>query len=159
MMENAGCKFVRMDCTWDSVETTAGQYDFSAQDSLVDACTAHGIRVLYVLDYGNSLYGTDPTSATWQQGFANFAAAAAAHYAGDGVVWELWNEPNGGLGLSGMSNANTYMAMANKAIPAMRAADTVNGDCTIIGPALSGIDTNYLTTCFQTGLAQPGGRG
>ena len=151
MIQAAGCKYVRMDCTWAGIETTAGQYNFSGTDSLVTACAARGIRVMYILDYGNSLYGSDYTATAWQQGFTNFAKAAAAHYAGDGVIWELWNEPDGG----GNMSANTYMALANQAIPAMRAADTIEGDCTILGPAVSCINSagqSYLTTCFSQGL-------
>ena len=133
MIQAAGCKVVRMDCTWDQIETTAGQYNFAAEDSLYNACAARGIRVMYVLDYGNSLYGTDPTSAAWQQGFTNFAAAAAAHYKGDGNhMGDLERTTTGGV--SGMSNANTYMALAKQAIPAMRQADP---NCTIVGPAVS----------------------
>ena len=66
MIQAAGCKFVRMDCTWAGIETTADQYNFSGTDSLVTACAARGIRVMYILDYGNQLYGNDPTSAAWQ---------------------------------------------------------------------------------------------
>ena len=132
MIQAAGCKFVRMDCTWSAIETTANHYNFSAQDSLVTACAARGIRVMYILDYGNSLYGSDYTAASWQQGFSNFAKAAAGRYAGDGVVWELWNEPDGG----GDMDANTYMTLANQAIPAMRAADTIKGIARSWGPRL-----------------------
>ena len=41
------------------------------------------------------------------------------------------------------------MAMVKQAIPAMRTADP---NCTIVGPALAGIDTSFLTTCCQQGL-------
>jgi hypothetical protein len=53
MIQAAGCKVVRMDCTWDQIETTAGQYNFAAQDSSYNACAARGIRVMYILDYSN----------------------------------------------------------------------------------------------------------
>ena len=151
MMQAAGCKFIRYDTEWDQIETTVGHYNWVLPDGLITACADRGMRLLYILDYGNSLYGTNPDSSSWRQGFANFAAAAAARYAGDGVVWELWNEPNAGLGLPGMSNAYTYMALANKAIPAMRAADP---NCTIVAPAFANMtgNTSWLTTCFQKGL-------
>ena len=104
------------------------------------------VKLLYILDYGNSLYGgTNFASAAWRQDFTNFAAAAAARYKGDGVVWELWNEPNG----TGGPTADQYMALANQVVPAIRNADT---NSTIIGPATSTIDTSYLTSCFSYGL-------
>ena len=148
MIQAAGCKFVRMDCPWVGIEMTKGQYVFSDEDSLVSACAARGIRVIYNLDYSNSLYGSDYTSAAWQQGFTNFAWAAATHYKGDNIMWEVLNEPDGGV-----MSASTYMTLAKQAIPAMRQADP---NCTILGPAVSNIDAsigqNYLTTCFQQGL-------
>ena len=103
MIKAAGCNVVRMDCTWDQIETTAGQYNFGLPDQLYYDAKPRGIRPMFILDYGNSLYGTDYTSTAWQQGFANFAAAAAAHYKGSNVIWEIWNEPN-----SGSMDATTY---------------------------------------------------
>ena len=145
MIQAAGGKFVRMDCVGTGIETTAGQYNWAGfgRGSLVNACTARGIRVLYILDYGNNLYGSDPTSAAWRPAFANFAAAAAGHYRGGSSIWEVWNEPDGSTGLN--SDANTYMAIAEKTIPAMRAADP---NCTIVGPAVS-----YLGTRASSRLA------
>ena len=51
------------------------------------------------------------------------------------------------------SNASQYMAMANLAVPAMRAAD---GSSTIWGPDISNAEyavTNFLKPCLQQGLA------
>ena len=149
MIQAAGCKFVRMDLAWDQVETKAGQYDFSNFDQLVRQASARGIRVLAILNFGNSLYGTDPGQETWRTGFSNFAAAAAAHYKGKGNVYELWNEPDGTFWPGG-SNPSQYMALANKAIPAMRAADST---CKIIGPATcSATDVDFCKYVFQNGL-------
>ena len=153
MIQAAGVKLVRMDCIWDNIETTtAGQYNFAPQDSLVNACAARGIRVLFVLnDYGSPIYGNDPSSAAWQQGFTNFAAAAAGRYKANNVLWEMFNEPNAGLFPGGSTDPNLYMNVVKQAVPAMRAADS---QATILGPALGygGNDTAYLTTCAEQGL-------
>ena len=154
MIQASGCKFVREDLMWGQVETTAGQYDFASTgiDALYDACAARGIRILFTLDGSSpSWYSSDPTSASWKQGFTNFAAAAAAHFNGGSNLYEIWNEPDGG-GIQGNTNAGTYMAIAKLAVPAMRQADP---SCTIVGPAVSYIGSggrSWLTTCFQQGL-------
>ena len=148
MIQVAGARFVRMDLAWNWVETTKGVYNFSGGDALYQACAARGIRVLFILDYGNSLYGTDPTQAAWLQGFTNYAAAAATHYKGDNIIWEIYNEPNTAFWPTG-SHAGQYMALVNQVVPALRAADP---SCTIVAPALSGFDYAFLTTCFQDGL-------
>ena len=118
MTQAAGCKFVRMDLTWACLESsTPGTYNFADADTLYNACAARGIRINFILDYDNPLvYPTDHNSATWRQAFTNYATAAAAHYKGGNVLWELWNEPDGNFG-----PADQYMALAQQAIPAMRA--------------------------------------
>ena len=136
-----------MDLPWNSVETTQGVYNFAASDALYRACAARGIHVMFILDYGNSLYGNDPTSATWLNGFTNYAAAAAAHYEGDGNIWEVWNEPD--VTWPTGSNPTQYMNLVDQVVPAMRAADP---NSTIVAPALSGFNTAYMQTCFSGGL-------
>ena len=150
MTQAADCKFVRMDLTWASLESsTPGTYNFADADTLYNACAARGIRINFILDYDNPLvYPTDHNSDTWRQAFTNYATAAASHFKGEGVLWELWNEPDGNFG-----PAVQYMALAQQVIPAMRQADS---GCTIVAPALSGItsvtNTSYLQSCIQQGL-------
>ena len=121
-------------------------------DQLSNACAADGIRILWVLDYSNPLYGNDYTSAAWQTAFTNFAKATATHFAGEGNIWEVWNEPNN----FGPLDAGTYMTLANQVVPAIRGADT---SATIVGPAIASNDTSFLSTCFSAGVAQPCGCG
>src|SRR5437868_12353189 len=56
MIAAAGFGFVRMDFFWAGIERQKGRYDFSGYDHLVSALTGHGIRPLFILDYGNPLY-------------------------------------------------------------------------------------------------------
>ena len=155
-IQASGVKFVRDDLLWQNVETTKGTYDFSYYDTFSNAMALCGIRILWTLDYGNpSLYGSNP-NATWRQAFANYAAAAVTHFGGHNNIYELYNEPNSGFWPTGASNVNQYMALANQAIPAMRAADS---NCTIIGPAVSNIDTTFQSNCFNYGNAHPGQKG
>ncbi len=121
-LANAGISFVRNDLTWDSVETEAGVYDFvgSGYDELVDRCESLGLRILFILDYGNSLYG-DPDSVVSEEAraaFAAFAGAAAQHYGGRGHAWEIWNEPN-----LGAFTPELYAKLVRATVPALRSAD------------------------------------
>ena len=155
-IQASGVQFVRDDLLWQNVESTKGTYDFSYYDTYSNAMAARGIRILWTLDYGNpSLYGSTPNS-TWDQAFANYAAAAVSHFAGHNNIYELYNEPNSGFWPTGSSNVNQYMALANVAIPAMRAADT---NCTIVGPAVSNINTSFQSSCFNYGNTHPGKKG
>src|SRR5690349_24706314 len=103
MIRDAGFKWVRMDLGWGGTERKPGEYDFSAHDRLAAALEKNGLRAVFILDYGNPLYaepgekqpftsraGTDEFRAA----YAKWAAAAVAHFAGSGYLFELWNEPN-----------------------------------------------------------------
>ena len=78
-----------------------------------------GIRILWTLDYGNPVSMAPIPILAWRQAFTNYAAAAASHFAGNGNIYELYNEPNGSFWPTGSSNVSQYMALANQAIPAM----------------------------------------
>ncbi len=131
----AGFRFVRMDMTWERIERAAGTYDFSRYDGLVQGMQQRGIRIIFILDYANPLYDDDmaPHTDAGRSAFAAFAAAAAAHYAGDGIVWEVWNEPDTARFWSPRPNAADYAALAEKTMPAIRRADP---HALVIGPAL-----------------------
>lgn len=156
MIQASGVKFVKNDLIWGNIEGQVGNYDFSYFDTFSAAMAARGIRILWTLNGNNGLYGTDPTSTTWLNGFANFAAQAVSHFSGHNNIYELWNEPNTtSTWPTGSPNANQYMAMVNKAVTAMRAADS---SCTIVGPAI-GIDNSFLTTCINYGHTHLGRKG
>ena len=163
LVQDAGVKFLRIGLPWWYIEKTQGVYNFTDYDNTVNDFAARGIRVLYTLDGsgGNppSVYGTDPGTAAYRQGFSNFCAAAASRYKGNGVVFELWNEPNSGFWPGG-PNVDQYMALVNQAVPAIRGADS---NATIIGPATcpsgTGVDTTFLTNCFNYGQRYPGQKG
>ncbi|MBW2214967.1 MAG: hypothetical protein JRD92_16560, partial [Deltaproteobacteria bacterium] len=100
----------------------AGVYDFvgSGYDELVDRCESLGLRILFILDYGNSLYG-DPDSVVSEEAraaFAAFAGAAAQRYGGRGHAWEIWNEPN-----LGAFTPELYAKLVRATVPALRSAD------------------------------------
>ena len=93
-----GFGWIRMDFEWEAVEKARGRYDFTSYDQLLEGLTTRHIKPLFILDYGNKLYQDgSPRSPEAQAAFARFAAAAATHYKGKPVLWEIWNEPNGGF--------------------------------------------------------------
>ena len=111
MIAAAGFKFIRMDFGWAGIERKKGLYEWAAYDELLKHLDERGIRAMFILDYSNPLYeqtvaSTNPlthlpntTIASPQQpesvaAFARWAAAAAKHYQGRHIIWEIWNEPN-----------------------------------------------------------------
>ena len=151
MIADAGFRWVRMDFKWDLTEKERGRYDFSPYERLLKALDDHGIRALFILDYGNPLYTADKAVRTEQarQAFARWAVAAAKHFAGRGILWELFNEPNVPIFWPPKPNVNEYIALAQTVSRAWRSQ--VPGE-KLIGPATSGLDFDFLEPVFKAGL-------
>lgn len=153
LLRDGGFRLIRMDFFWQSVERRPGSYEFGAYDMLVANLARRNIRPLFILDYGNPLYdspaGTvlSPHTPEGWAAYARFCAAAVTHYRGRGVIWELWNEPNGFW--KPRPNVDDYAGMALAAAQAMRAADP---GCTIVAPGVSGFDPAFVERVFQRGL-------
>ena len=150
MLAAAGFHWVRMDFSWSGMEKRPGEYDFSAYDRLQASLEAQKLRALFILDYGNNLYEPDGGVATGvgRQAFSRWAAAAAVHFKEHGILWEIWNEPNGSF-WKPKANVDDYAALALAAAKAIRAA--APGEA-VIGPATSGVDLQFIESYFKGGL-------
>jgi len=148
---SGGFKWVRMDMFWHTIETALGRYDFSAYDRLVSEMARRGIRIVFILDYGNPLYdhGYPPTSPGGRAAFARFAAIAAKRYNDDGVIWEIWNEPNLDHFWVPEANARAYGELALATAKAIRAAEPT---AIIVAPALAGYEYPFWRTLGEMGL-------
>ncbi len=153
MIVEAGFKLIRMDLTWAVIEQSKGVYDFDkiGYDSLTKGCIERGIRILYILDYSNSIYESSRSVRTeaGREAFADFAEAAAKRYAGKGVLWEIWNEPNIKHFWDPQPSAGDYCNLVEKTAPRIRKADP-NG--LVVAGATSQIPLGWLNDCFKKGL-------
>jgi hypothetical protein len=149
----AGFSAVRTDLAWSDVERDKGRYDFQAYDRLVDALSRHRLTPILILDYGNAHYdgGDAPRGAEAREAFARFARAAASRYAGRGVVWEIWNEPNLPAHWRPAPNARDYVALAAAASAAIRSADPT---AFVVGLSLGGCvwDRAFAEAAIEHGL-------
>jgi len=152
MMAAAGVRWVRIDLAWSAAELEAGRYDFRTWDRFLDSFEPHGIRVLFILDYGNRLYedGLPPSTENGRAAFAAFAGAAARHFRGR-AAWEIWNEPNVPQFWAGTPDPAAYVALARAAAAEIRREDR---RAWILGPSLGGdtFDFAYLSATFNLGL-------
>ena len=157
-LAEAGVRFIRNDLTWASIEKEAGVYDFvgSGFDELVDTCEALGLRILFILDYGNPLYGETRAvvNEEGRRAFAAFAAAAANRYGGRGHSWEIWNEPNlkqFWSSTDGGPDPELYAELIRATAPALREADP-DGDI-VVGALFFGLAE--ITEAAGLGIGGP----
>ncbi len=152
MLAKAGFKWVRMDFSWGGTERKKGEYDFSAYERLLKALEPHGIRAIFILDYGNRLYdgGVSPNSDEGRAAMAKWAATAVTHFKGKGVVWEMWNEPN----IFFWKPKPNVLDYAKLALTVGKAIRQSEPDELYVGAATSEIDLGFLETCFKAGLLE-----
>lgn len=152
MIADGGFRWVRMDFVWGTTERAKGRYDFAAYDTLMAALEPHGIRALFIFDYANRLYddGLSPHTDEGRQAFARWAAAAAVHFKGRGVLWEMYNEPNVKF-WKPEPKVEDYIALAREVGKALREATPEE---VYIGPATSRVDLPFLEACFKGGLLE-----
>jgi polysaccharide biosynthesis protein PslG len=165
-VHEAGFKFVRRGMYWNVIERQKGVYYFSSYDPIMEHARSLGITVNVVLFSSNPAYehkgvGGVVTEAG-RQGFARFAAAAAAHYKDHAIIWEIWNEPNTrtfwrkeGKGNSD-AFAQEYTDLVKAVMPAMREADP---DCFVAAGSLSnywGPSYEWTEFCFKNGILKTG---
>ncbi|HTL30931.1 MAG TPA: cellulase family glycosylhydrolase [Tepidisphaeraceae bacterium] len=151
MLKAAGFKWIRMDFSWSAIEKQKGVYDFSAYDRLLASLDKAGIHAMLILDYANPNYDNDqsPSSDEGRAAFAKWAAAAVVHFKGRGVLWEMYNEPNGFW--RPQPNIENYVKLALEVGKAVRAAAPEE---MYIGPGLSGFDNAWFEACFKAGLLE-----
>jgi len=150
MLSQAGFRWVRMDLFWAGTEKARGVYDFSAYDRLLASLDKFHIRAVLILDYTNPLYDDNkPTcSDEGRAAFARWAAAAVTHFKGRGVIWEIWNEPNGGWFWKPKANADDY---AKLALVVGRAIKQAAPDEIVVGPALAGAKLDFVEVSAKAG--------
>lgn len=143
---------VRTSCLWDQIEagaTQPGSRDFSTIDSVINSAIANGSQV-HLVDIrspqwaipgvstgwsnwqmiipGNG-FATDTTFQTWLTNRTNYLTALVNHVKDRVKIYELGNEPNlagfwsQGVSSSGRICPETYIAYANAASAAIKAAD------------------------------------
>ena len=151
MLKESGVGIVRMDISWGSVEKSKGKYDFSRHDKLIEDLDKLGIRLLFIIDYGNPNYddGLAPHTPEGREAYAKFCAALAERYSGKDIIWELWNEPNIDKFWLPAVNVDNYMAFCKAVVPVIREKDQ---NACIIAPATSAFDMKFMESCFEQGL-------
>jgi catechol 2,3-dioxygenase-like lactoylglutathione lyase family enzyme len=151
---SGGFSWVRHDLPWAAVETTPGIYDFTPWDTLVAHLQARAMRALFIVDQGNTLYTggwqIPPTTASAIQAFGAYVEAAARHYAGQPVQFEIWNESNLANFWPPAADANQYAALAQEAITRIHQGSS---SAKVSTAGLSGFDFPFLRSILGTGCA------
>lgn len=165
-LKDMGFTSYRRGVYWKSVEKVKGFYDFSDYDKAFDHSRQSGLTVIGCLFGDNKLYEDDGRGGIQTQagreGFANFAAAVAAHYKDHNILWEVWNEPNIRTfwRKDGTHNsdefAQEYTDLVKTLMPVVLKA---NPDAFVMAGSVSNYwepSYNWTEACFKKGILQTG---
>ena len=149
-----GFGFMRRGLTWTRIEKN-GLYDFSMFDQLMADAEAHGMWILWLLAYGHPDYGgtskmnsPGPKTEADIAAFARYAEAAARHYSGHPVKFEIWNEENARNSL--WHDPDDYAGFLKVVVPAIRKG---NPDAQITAGGTTGVDNQYIIHLIEMGAA------
>ncbi len=156
LLTRAGYKWVRMDFLWQNIERKKGIYDFSAYDRLTATLKKHGLRAIFILDYGNKIYQKPsgsfehdaPSTPAAVKAFCRFVEKGVNRYKGQGIVWEMYNEPNGWFWFPA-SNVRDYSRLGVEVGKTIRKTAPEEW---YVGPALYRFDYAFLEGCASAGL-------
>ncbi|MBN2308005.1 MAG: cellulase family glycosylhydrolase, partial [Candidatus Hydrogenedentes bacterium] len=156
-LKAVGAQWVRVNVRWGNVEQGArGAYAWDGTDKLLRYYLDEGFRVMAVLTAENlcPLYEDDKDNKPVViDAIATWAGAAAARYRGQGILWELGNEPEcfpmGGY----WTDPKTYADMARKAAAAIKAADP---EARVAALSVAWMDRGFISTCLEEGLLADG---
>jgi hypothetical protein len=155
-LATSGFGIVRKGISWPAMQPTTAPPNFNNEgyNALVQYLKAAHIRPLLMLTSCNPAFPSVVTAAG-RAAFAAFAADAAKNFRNDGVIWEIWDEPNGGFwdctGQTGGAAAHPA-SYAKLAIATADAIWKVDPSATVIGPASSYFDWTWFHQLATEGL-------
>jgi len=150
-LQQLGMTWVRTDMWWNAVEQEPGVYDFAQWDQELAALESRGMRGLFLLNYGNDLYGGGPpTTPEAIDAYGDYAQAAAEFFAGRDVVFELWNEPDGPNFWPPGNRPLEYAALLDSAVDRIRAGDP---NARISSGGVSWFFWEFFDAVLETGAA------
>ena len=154
MIKETGFTYIRYGIGWAGTEQPRGTYNWDKIDSFYKSVRERGLNSIFILmgghpDYTGSIdapadntdnlniYHLSPEKPEDVAAFARFAAATAKHLGSEGIVYEIWNEPDLlDRFWHPKANPEAYAALASATCKAIKEAVP---DAKVIGAATASI--------------------
>jgi hypothetical protein len=135
LLRQSGVQIAKDSMIKENISCNGSECDFFYADRFVRRMTSDGMRVVFLLSDGKP-----PRTVEERNVFKGFAANAARHFAGKGIIWELWSEPDLDFARPSINDPAEYILMEEETITAMREADP---NAIIIGPSVATLDSFF----------------
>jgi hypothetical protein len=152
-----GAQWVRLSLRWpDTERATKGGYDWSEADKVVSHYTENGFHLICILSIEqlNPLY-SDSASDKLEvsRAIARWMGAAAKHFKGRGIIWEIGNEPEVFPMGDYWSSAATYTEMSKLSARAIKQSDPASMTAIL---SLAWMDRPYASAALSSGILDDG---
>jgi hypothetical protein len=162
-----GSQVSRNSMLWDVVEPTNDGFSWARYDALVADIEAKGMVPVFTLvrspswANGNTDKWVVPADQaqfnTWVNEYAEFAGQVAARYAGQGLLYEIWNEPNERYFWKASSPsidryAQLFTAARNAMLAADRTAKVGLGGITGLGASCCIAGRDFISGLIDRGV-------
>jgi polysaccharide biosynthesis protein PslG len=144
----AGVMWCRMFPEWGNIQPTAGTWNWTPVDSMLNAASNQALKVSGLFFYSAPWVNTNTHTFPMNNlpAWATYVSNLVRHAAGRVSHWEVWNEPQG-FAVNG--TASNYAQVVIRAYDAAKAADPQAQ----IGLSVAANDVNYLERTIQAGAA------
>jgi LysM repeat protein len=143
-----GMSWVKYGVSWSDLESTEGQMNFSALDTVVEALEAQQLNILITVtgapDWSRTSQEEDGPPDDFAD-FGRFMTALAGRYAGRVQAYEIWSEPNLRREWNSTAHpisATSYIELLRQGYNAVKAAD----------PAAIVVSAGLAPTGFNDGV-------
>jgi polysaccharide biosynthesis protein PslG len=159
-MRELGANWARVHCSWAEVQPTPSAdpttWNWGCADQAM-AAASQGFHVLYGLGYAPSWAnggrsGVYPPTPDHLGDWYHYCAELMRRYAGRGIVYEVWNEPNLDSFFAG-----TFDDYANLVRYASQAVRAVDPTARLSGPETSSSSTPGRQSWYHDAVTQFGG--
>jgi hypothetical protein len=159
-VKEAGIGWVRIDVSWDEIESQQGSFEWYKSDDPITAASDRGLQILANLNgtpkwaNGGKAPSIAPNNAS---DWASFCREAALRYDGNHglpkiTTFGIWNEPDGsGLGERGASQDSKLKSYVDVILkPCSQAIRSVRSDARLAGPELAS-EPEFLSKMLAQG--------
>ncbi|MBY0196835.1 cellulase family glycosylhydrolase [Priestia megaterium] len=160
-IKSYGITTVRDALVWNIIEREKGKYKFNNNgtinyDNFIEKFEVNKLRPYLMLLYTNNLYGENKAldNPEIKEAYSNWAAACAARYKNKNIIWEIYNEPNGGFWTPQNNSSINYTDAVKRTAPLIKRNDPSG---MVVAPALAGageIPLMWLEETFKEGILE-----
>ncbi|NYH27173.1 glycosyl hydrolase family 5 [Paraburkholderia bryophila] len=152
-VKDVGFSFIRADLFWSEVDTKDG-WQFSRYDTLVSDLAARGLGALFILGYGNDLYGPHqpPTTPLQLAGFSRYVHESVSRYRDADVRFEVWNEEDSKSFWLTEPSPAAYGQLLNTAL---RAAKSANPDAVVAMGGVQQVNRDFIRAVGNVWQVEP----